>query len=53
MARKLMYEEKMYDYETRLDALEDIEKMKEKGWNVKDQYSQLNGKYRWTVEYHR
>lgn len=35
---KLMYEERMYDYKTKAEAQAHIEKMKTKGWQVKDQY---------------
>jgi len=51
---KLMYEEKMYDYRDKTEAQAHIEKMKAKGWQVKDQYEQKFWvKYTWTVEYQR
>lgn len=51
MAKRLMYKERMYDYETKAEAYDHIQEMKKKGWQVKDQYEQNDGKYTWTVEY--
>lgn len=54
MAKRLFYEERMYDYTTKAQAQADIPKMREKGWFVKEQYEQTQEwSYGWTVIYMR
>ena len=59
MAKKLMYEYRIYDYTSKEEAEKHMEEMRASGWLVKESYQALNSKYdkssyyKWTVEYHR